>query len=135
MGKCMYCGRQIKENKGPVQKIYCSDACRRKWNKENSVEEPKKRFKFYCRWCSKEFETERDSDLFCSSTCKKKDKESRKHDALSRDAIEARKLGITYGEYQARKYWEIEGPKMRVRMQAFKDRVAEEKRKKDDNDK
>lgn len=134
MGKCMYCGKQFKDNDGPVKKIYCSDACRSKWNKENTVEQPRKRYTFYCAYCGKQFETDHESDYCCSKKCKKKYNDSKKPDGLTKDAIEARKLGLTYGEYKARDYWKVEGPRMRARMLYFKEKLAEEKRKKNDND-
>ena len=76
-----------------------------------------------CEWCGKEFEAYRDNARYCCiehrrlayrkryehkkykfEECKPKEKYPKKNDELVNKAIEARKAGMTYGQYVAQLY-------------------------------
>lgn len=68
-----------------------------------------------CESCGAEFETDRGYQKYCSRECRlemsrslakqrTQEKKKKKDDSLGRACIEARRLGITYGQYQAMQY-------------------------------
>lgn len=57
-----------------------------------------------CAMCGKKFDATNAKTMYCSKRCReRKARESRKReDPLSKTAMEARKLGMSYGAYVAR---------------------------------
>lgn len=74
-----------------------------------------------CEICGKEFETKRDYQKYCSKACrlkqnrslererteKKRTERKTKNKSLTNAAVEARAMGMTYGQYQAMKTIEM----------------------------
>lgn len=85
------------------------------------------KYKFTCRFCGKEFATDHESDFYCSKSCKRKAIKAKMPSPLSEDARRARELGLTYGQYKARQYWEYEGPRMRARALDLKHKIEKER--------
>lgn len=67
-----------------------------------------------CEFCGKEFRPRNGNQIFCSTVCRKKQynavalpqvpKPKKKNEELVKINEEARKLGMTYGQYQAMRY-------------------------------
>ena len=129
MKKCLVCGKEFQPKK--ITKVCCSERCaQKKWRMSNGYQNEKENKK--CIICGNEFKPIRESQLCCSETCRRKrndevkkkryseDVEKKRakkampesnHDAIARIAIEARKLGMSYGQYVAKYMWEKDDEK------------------------
>lgn len=72
-----------------------------------------------CKYCGKEFKTNREKQKYCCTACrrqgqsaqkraakKEKDAKERMEQGLIKDAMEAKKRGMTYGQYKSWQYCE-----------------------------
>ncbi len=103
---CKECGKEFETNYS--RKIYCSYECQREALKimnRKRVSEFQKKYRNTCRWCKTEFRGGR-SQRYCSPDCKAAAREKRAAEKrggvgseLTRIAAEARKAGMSYGQY------------------------------------
>lgn len=110
MCECKYCGKPF-ECTHASQK-YCSSECATNANRENARKRQKDKYKeITCIYCGKKFSTANASRKYCSKECfdivndrkspkiVEPKKITRKNMSLRKMALEAKKLGMTYGQY------------------------------------
>ena len=120
--KCVICGKEFMPKTS--RSVCCSDECRKSRDSQTSMawqrehKKPKKEFEFICLACGKKFVTNKPNQKTCSAECKsiysksihnkpvEKEKVERRkpksnYEEIVDIAIEARKHGMSYGQYVA----------------------------------
>lgn len=130
MKKRVICGKEFKPKL--KTQITCSEECRqertrrksREWHREHPKEE--KTYTKTCQVCGTKFKTKNVKKIYCTTKCynaelrrrnrehmaneraeiraKRQSKNLTSHEALADAAVEARAAGMTYGQWQARRY-------------------------------
>lgn len=72
---CRQCKMLIKQNKTGRRKQYCTEECKRKWEREHP-----RLYRNECRFCGKEFESRAIKQLFCGKECYIRNRFWRKED-------------------------------------------------------
>lgn len=126
--ECKFCKKVFETDMKKM--IYCSHKCATDAHKEK-IREKKEQIKKICAVCGAPFETNRPHKMTCSYECaeiryrgkraeygrkkkfenKNKKEKSTPTKKLVDDAVVARKLGMTYGQYKAMQYMNINGDK------------------------
>lgn len=68
--RCRQCGKSITVIPGKKTRLFCSDACRNAWwSAHPEARKPKTLYSHVCRFCGKEFQSDRAGTQFCDRKC------------------------------------------------------------------